>query len=354
MVPASYLTQQVSETASDSIKTVFRIGGKSPIQSIINDKTLGFAYRGCGGSANGLFHVRAVFIVGAQKAGTTFLHNLLAAQPEFVSRPDKEPHYFSSDLFEGQAFEDIFLPKESAEFLLDSSASYLHVDGTAERIAEAVRDPLIVILKRDPLRRAISGYLHNAKNGRELRSMREALSLTSCDYADVRAEETEAIERALACGTAVLRPSYETHFGDKAYTDPLWTFRYVTNSFTKDQTAPFRKHFVNVAELDFDNLVREPILSVNAVRRRLGLELLDTLERDVATNPTVINRRKVVRKYLRNLHRQEDGWPAPLHCHATSLLGALFTDFGTAAREEVPVDLPWIAAASETHKGVAA
>lgn len=291
-------------------------------------------------------HVRAVFIVGAQKAGTTFLHNLLAAQPEFAARPDKEPHYFSSNLFEGEAFEDIFLPKEGAQFLLDSSASYLHIDGTAARIAEAIRDPLIVILKRDPLRRAISGYLHNAKNGRELRPMREALSLTTGSYADVRAEETEAIERALARGSAVLRPSYETHFGDRAYTDPLWTFRYATNSFTSDQAAPFRKHFVNVAELDFDNLVREPILSVNAVRRRLGLEVVETLERDVGTNPTTIDRRKVVRKYLRNLHRQEDGWPAPLHCHATSLLGALFTDFGHNAREDVPVDLPWIVAAT--------
>ena len=103
------------------------------------------------------------FVIGAQKAGTTRLCNLLQRHPS-VAIPFKEPFYFQSpDAMKEKAqwyrsiFEDVaHLPARG-----DGSTSYSmcgNYSGTAQRIHEFNPDARIIYMVRQPLRRIESGW----------------------------------------------------------------------------------------------------------------------------------------------------------------------------------------------------
>jgi len=103
------------------------------------------------------------FVIGAQKAGTTRLCNLLQRHPS-VAIPFKEPFYFQSpDAMKGKAqwyrsiFEDVaHLPARG-----DGSTSYSmcgNYPGTAQRVHEFNPDARIIYMVRHPLRRIESGW----------------------------------------------------------------------------------------------------------------------------------------------------------------------------------------------------
>ena len=139
-----------------------------------------------------------LFIVGAGKCGTTSAHAYLRQSPEIFAPPGvKEPHYFGKDL---KNHPHEFLMKtvhgldnhhwidsleeyarlyadapEGTPYLLDASASYLYSATAAEEIASVCPEARIVILLRDPVRRAWSEYQMNLAIGLEWRSFRRAV-----------------------------------------------------------------------------------------------------------------------------------------------------------------------------------
>lgn len=135
-----------------------------------------------------------LFIVGAQKAGTTSLHAMLNAHPDVFMSDPKEPGYFirgfddpmrwqtlqrpTSDgqiLDLSQVDQGIFTANDYAALFAstdakirgDASTPYLPSPHAATRIKSICPNARIVIALRDPVTRAYSAYCHNRARGNE-------------------------------------------------------------------------------------------------------------------------------------------------------------------------------------------
>ncbi len=147
------------------------------------------------------------FVIGAPKAGTTFLYKMLSVHPGVFMSPIKEPNHFCEDLHPLATSSklndrvpldiDAYLatteraPLQSAwieerrkycrlfENALDhqvrgeSSTSYMYSAVAAARIAEARPDARIIAILRPPEERAFSHYMMDRRIGITASSFRE-------------------------------------------------------------------------------------------------------------------------------------------------------------------------------------
>jgi Sulfotransferase domain len=128
-----------------------------------------------------LFSGDRVFIVGAQRCGTTYLYHLLDRHPEIeMARPVRpEPKFFLDEAryARGLAQYDAayFTGKPGARLRGEKGTSYLESELAADRIAAAFPEARIVVLVRDPVARAISHWRFSVENGVETLPLEEAL-----------------------------------------------------------------------------------------------------------------------------------------------------------------------------------
>ena len=128
-------------------------------------------------------------VIGAQKAGTTSLHQYLGAHPDVFMSRNKELHFFVEGLYGRNGwdcgwekgwgwYEAQFAEAGSAVAIGESSPSYATYplrEGIAERIAASLPGVRLVYLLRHPVERARSEYTHNVINGQERRPIERAL-----------------------------------------------------------------------------------------------------------------------------------------------------------------------------------
>lgn len=137
-----------------------------------------------------------LFIVGAMKAGTTSFVEMLSEHSDIYVPPIKEPHYFvdrlPENLYEPSRFFDLdsYLEKDfpkplhitkidsetqynkayslaaTEKYLVDASTAYLHAPKVAEKIYSYNSEAKIIILLRDPLKRAYSHHKMDLGLGR--------------------------------------------------------------------------------------------------------------------------------------------------------------------------------------------
>jgi hypothetical protein len=118
-------------------------------------------------------------VIGAQRCGTTWLHDRLAAHPEIaMARPARpEPKVFlSTDPVDpGDYRARFFGHAGDATLLGEKSTSYLESETAPDRVAETLAEPQIVVQLRDPVARAVSNWSFSRDHGVEQRSLTEAL-----------------------------------------------------------------------------------------------------------------------------------------------------------------------------------
>ncbi|MFC7357408.1 sulfotransferase family protein [Jejudonia soesokkakensis] len=137
-----------------------------------------------------------LFIVGAMKAGTTSFVEMLSQHPDIYVPPIKEPHYFIEKLpkslyepsrfFNLDSYFDKDFPKslhitkvekkahykklyslaKNEKYCVDASTAYLHAPGVSEAIYNYNPSAKIIILLRDPFKRAYSHYKMDLGLGR--------------------------------------------------------------------------------------------------------------------------------------------------------------------------------------------
>jgi hypothetical protein len=133
-------------------------------------------------------------ILGAQKAGTTSLHDYLSQHPQLVPSLKKEVHFFdggthpSIDTFEkGLPWYRAHFPLErdlqDGKQTFESSPLYLFHPRVPQRIAEVLPNVKMIVLLRNPSKRAISHYFHERRKGREPLGMYEAFTSEECRLA---------------------------------------------------------------------------------------------------------------------------------------------------------------------------
>ena len=154
-----------------------------------------------------------LFVVGAMKAGTTSFVNMLSKSEQIYIPPIKEPHYFVNELpqsiynpsrffdlktyFEKEFpkpihiaklnnsahYEKLFsLAQPKHKYLVDSSTCYLNSPESAKQIYDYNKNAKIIILLRNPLKRAISHYQMDVGLGRTLRSFEDEISNEMEEY----------------------------------------------------------------------------------------------------------------------------------------------------------------------------
>ena len=127
-------------------------------------------------------------IVGAARSGTTSLYNYLEQHPEIFMPAMKEPHYFSGISPTIQSFDEylsLFDGVEDETAVGEASSSYLMVPETAQKIYQAFGKIKIIILLRNPVKRAHSNwYLAQTHKKMETLSFREALMREDERYAN--------------------------------------------------------------------------------------------------------------------------------------------------------------------------
>jgi hypothetical protein len=129
--------------------------------------------------------LKPMFIVaGAQKAGTTYLYQELVRHPQVIPAMTKELHYFSDGYRNGPDWYRGFFPTAARLSRLgpvitgEASPSYLFHPWFPARVARDLPDAKIIIMLRDPVKRAFSHYLHERRLAFEpASSFAEALAL---------------------------------------------------------------------------------------------------------------------------------------------------------------------------------
>lgn len=136
------------------------------------------------------FHIPDFYIIGAQKAGTTSLAALLDSLPGICFARPKEPMFFSRDeielhphffaeqpyawsTFSWESQRDALIEKyaryfehaQEGDLLGEGSTSYLPSQRAPARIHELNPGAKIIVILRDPAKRAWSAYRHYVRTG---------------------------------------------------------------------------------------------------------------------------------------------------------------------------------------------
>ena len=122
-------------------------------------------------------------VIGARKAGTTYLYDLVTRHPLVEPAAVKEVHYFDN-LIEVEAprwYRQCF-PKPRYEdgrrtITGEATPDYLAHLLAPERMARMVPEARLIVLLRNPVERAYSDYQHVARRGQEPLSFGEATEL---------------------------------------------------------------------------------------------------------------------------------------------------------------------------------
>jgi len=120
------------------------------------------------------------FVIGAQKAGTTTLHDWLATSPEVLLPSIKETHFFSEaeryslgiGWYEKQFGRNV---SDSKSIVGEIDPDYLFFPASAARIQQVVGSPKLIVMLREPVSRARSQYLMSCRRGYENLSFIDAL-----------------------------------------------------------------------------------------------------------------------------------------------------------------------------------
>lgn len=124
---------------------------------------------------------RHLFIIGAQRSGTTYLYKVLDAHPEVcMAKPVKpEPKYFMDPANAVAGYEAYFKKYFSdagdVSWLGEKSTSYIECEEAALAIRQTVPGAMILVMLRDPMERAISHYCFTRDHGLEPYDIEQAI-----------------------------------------------------------------------------------------------------------------------------------------------------------------------------------
>jgi hypothetical protein len=192
-------------------------------------------------------------IIGAMKSGTSSLHYYLTQQPQVIAPLRKEVHYFDLNFGRGEAWYRANFGREGQDGVnLDSSPYYLFHPLVPQRAQALVPDAKLIVLLRDPVRRAYSHYWHERDKGRE-----------SLSFEDAIAAEPDRIDRAherLARGEIERSAAHQY-------------FSYLARSRYAEQLERWLRFYPReqLLVLRFEDLAREPLLLANESLVHVGL-----------------------------------------------------------------------------------
>lgn len=131
-----------------------------------------------------------IYLIGAQKSGTTTLSDLLSQHPKTCLSEPKEVHFFSQHWHKGLDWYKSHFLNDKDLICIDASTSYSmatltqeschsnnkrYFDNVPQRIYSLNPKAKFIYIMRDPVERTYSGYWHYFTRGRETRNFLEAI-----------------------------------------------------------------------------------------------------------------------------------------------------------------------------------
>jgi hypothetical protein len=192
-------------------------------------------------------------ILGAQKSGTSSLHHYLVQHPGVIAPLRKEVHYFDLNLARGEGWYRAHFGRRGEPGLnLDSSPYYLFHPAVPSRLHVLLPDVRLIVLLRDPVRRAYSHYWHERDKDRESLAFEEAIA--------AEPGRIDAAHERLASGALELSAMHQhcSYLARGRYAEQLerWYALYPRE---------------RVLVLRFEDLVHDPLAVLNRTLGFLGL-----------------------------------------------------------------------------------
>lgn len=199
-------------------------------------------------------------IVGAAKAGTTSLYEYVRQHPRVFMPAVKEPSYFTEGygLATLDEYLDLFDVARADQVVGESSGSYLSSEESPAWIRSALGAIKVIIILRNPARRAFSLYVWMAQEGYE----------RAATFAEALALEEERKHD----------PSFRDH-PPQFFHD----YMYLSSGFYYEQVKRFIDLFgrESVLVLLFEEFVRDPVAACRQVFGLIGVDdtFTPTIER---------------------------------------------------------------------------
>ena len=256
---------------------------------------------------------KTIVIPGVEKGGTTTLYDALVSTA-WVTEPEiKETQFLAlpreTVLDNFDWYLDNFSLSENS-FNVDASTLYFWSRNAVRNIREFIEDPRIIVILRDPAKRAFSAYLHMYK--RVPQSERRTFDRIMVDLSDLggwKAQEESGIRSAIdenLVDEEFLDVSHlGRHFGVKfrsVFEDPLALFRYLKGSVYSEPFERYRKMFKDDVMVVFlEKLVRYPKEEFDEILEFLSLPTgcLDALPH---SHKTIIPKNDLSRSLIRILN----------------------------------------------------
>ncbi len=195
----------------------------------------------------------AAVILGAQKSGTSSLHQHLTRHPGVIAPLRKEVHYFDLNFARGEDWYRAHFGRVGDPGVnIDSSPYYLFHPAVPQRLQALLPAARLIVLLRDPVGRAHSHYWHERDKGRE--------SLGFEDAIDAEDGRVAAAHARLADGTL-------------GYSREHQHFSYLSRGRYAEQLERWFERFPReqLIVLRFEDLARDPLGVLNATLGFLGL-----------------------------------------------------------------------------------
>tara|TARA_B100000579_G_C22824448_1_gene852353 strand:+ start:1002 stop:1874 length:873 start_codon:yes stop_codon:yes gene_type:complete len=193
------------------------------------------------------------FILGAQKAGTSTLHEVLRSSSQVVLPKNKETHYFSFDekyklgyrWYKSQFY-------NNGKIYGEVDPSYLYIKKSAKRIKEINNKPKFIIILRKPIERSFSHYLMSKNRGYENLSFNEAI-----DAESNRLQSTNIFD--IINFSYLDRSNYSNQISVYKKVFPKSDFLYLKfdDFFVADKTTRMYKEIFSFLSLDYEGEIKD-------------------------------------------------------------------------------------------------
>lgn len=203
-------------------------------------------------------------IVGAQKCGTTSLYAYMCQHPQVMPGLIKEVHFFDLNYNRGIGWYRAHFPlkREIARqeqvmckrvITGEATPYYIFHPHAPRRMAETLPNAKLILLLRNPVKRAFSHYNHNRRKGREPLDFGQAV-----DREEIR-----------------LRGEMERMLADESYQSYNYQhFSYVRRGIYIEQIMRYKKFFApeQLLIIKSEDLFGNPILIFRQIRKFLELD----------------------------------------------------------------------------------
>lgn len=260
-------------------------------------------------------------IIGAQKCGTSSLHDLLSQHPDIAPPIHKEVHYFDLNYHRGRSwyeghFKSAMADRDAGKrrrMTFETTPYYVFHPRVPALLARDLPGVRLILLLRDPVERAFSHYRMEVRYGIEKLSFEEAL---------------DAEEERLRGAEDMLVADVDSHCFNHQQ------FSYVARGRYVEQVRRFYRYFPadRMLVIRTEDLAARPLQTLRQVHDFLGIREVDPtdLQPRAVFNPDIPMRTETrlrLRSYFHPFNRDladlldwTDNWPLADTLHANAAI----------------------------------